>query len=330
MSGTAKPIASNPGSLMPADPSQLSATTRAGYFAGNLFLRGLIGLVGFVPYRWRVPAMGWLVSRVMAPLAGFDKRVRANLKLTCPDLPEAEIKRLCRAVPNNAGRTLIELYAGRQFLKRAHAAPITGPGLKALEQAHAKGRPVILMTGHFGNYDAARANLIGRGYGMGALYRRMANPYFNTHYLRTISAIGTPMFEQGRRGMVQMVRHLKQGGIIAIVGDLHAHGGKELTFFGQPAVTATVPAELALKYDAVMIPVYSIRQPNGLDFEIVMLDPIPHCDPVTMTQSINDGLEALIRDNMDQWFWIHRRWKPWLHLGLQPGDEPNQPAPPPQ
>lgn len=323
---------------MPADPKNMSVTTRARYFASNLFLRGLIGQVGLVPYRWRVPAMGWLVSRVLAPLAGFDKRVRDNLKLACPDLSQEEIDRLCRAVPGNAGRTLIELYAGRPFLARAHAAPITGPGLRALEQARAEGRPVILMTGHFGNYDAARANLIARGYPMGALYRRMANPYFNAHYVRTISAIGTPMFEQGRRGMAQMVRHLKQGGIIAIVGDLHAHGGKELTFFGQPAITATVPAELALKYGAEMIPVYSIRQPNGLDFRIVMLEPIRHCDPIAMTQAVNDGLETLIRENMDQWFWIHRRWKPWMHLGLQPDDPvaetlsnpATRPAPPPQ
>lgn len=305
---------------MPADPNKLSTAKRAGYYAANLFLRGVIGLIGLVPYRWRVPAMGWLVSR-LAPLAGFHKRVRDNLKIARPDLSEAEIKHLCRAVPDNAGRTLIELYAGQPFLDRAYAAPIKGPGLAALEQARADNRPVVLMTGHFGNYDAARANLISRGHEMGALYRRMANPYFNTHYLRTISNIGSPMFEQGRRGMMEMVRHLKQGGIIAIVGDLHVHGGKELTFFGKPAVTGIVPAELALKYDAAMIPVYAIRQPNGLDFEIVMLDPIPHSDPLTMTQAVNDGLETLVRDHMEQWFWIHRRWKPWGHLGIQPEDD---------
>lgn len=307
---------------MPADPKHLSPASRAGYFVGNLFLRGIIGLIGLIPYRWRVPTMGWLVSR-LAPLAGFDKRVRNNLKLVFPDLPEAEVRRICRAVPNNVGRTLIEFYANRPFLDRARAAPINGPGLAALEQARNDGRPVIFMAGHFGNYDAARAGLIHRGYDMGSLYRRMANPYYNEHYVHQMASIGTPLFEQGRRGMAQMVRHLKQGGNIAIVGDMHAHGGKELTFFGQPAVTSTVPSELALKYNAVMIPAYAIRQPNGLDFEIVLLDQIRHSDPLTMTQDINDGLEALIREHLDQWFWIHRRWKPWMHLGLQPeGDTP--------
>lgn len=303
---------------MPANPAELSFTTRAGYFAGNLFLRGIIGLANLVPYHWRVPAMGWIVSRVMAPVAGFNKRVRANLKLACPDLPEAEIKRLCRAVPDNAGRTLIEQYAGQPFLDRIKSTPISGPGLEAFEKARAAGRPVILMTGHFGNYDVARAKLMERGHTIGTLYRSMANPYFNEHYVRNISAEGQPMFVQGRRGMTQMVRYLKGGGIIAIVGDMHAHGGKELRFFGQPAVTSIVPAELALKYDAAMIPIYAIRQPNGLDFELVLHDPIAHSAPQTMTQAVNDGLESLVRQHMDQWFWIHRRWKPWMDLGVQP------------
>lgn len=296
---------------MPADPSRLSLSARARHFAANLVLRGLIGLSRILPYRWRVPAMGWLIARILAPLAGFDRRVRDNLALTRPDLPESEIARLCRAVPDNAGRSIIELYAGRPFLERARAAPVGGPGLAALDHARGRGRPIILMTGHFGNYDAARAALIARGFPMGALYRRMANPYFNAHYTRALSSIGTPMFEQGRRGMSRMVRHLKSGGIIAIVGDLHAHGGRNLRFFGRTAVTSVVPAELALKYDAVMIPVYAIRQPDGLSFEIVLHEPIPHSDPETMTQAINDGLEAMVRAHMDQWFWIHRRWKPW-------------------
>ena len=282
--------------------------SRAKYLTSNLFLRGVILGLGLIPYRWRVPLMGKLVS-TLAPLAGFDKRIRKNLAMTRPDLSEEDVARLCRQVNNNAGRTLIELYAGQPFLDRALAAPISGPGLAALEAARAEGRPVILVTGHFGNYDAARSNLIGRGHKMGALYRRMANPYFNDHYVRSIERIGKPMFEQGRRGMMEMVRHLKGGGIIAIVADLHSQGGENIDFFGKPAKTSIVPAELALKYNAALIPVYAIRQDNGLDFEITMHKEIPHTDPVTMTRAICDDLEALVRQHMGQWFWIHRRWK---------------------
>lgn len=298
---------------MPLDPSQLSARKRASYFAENIALRGVLGLAGLVPYRWRIPLMGKLISS-LGSVIGFDRRVRENLALTCPELTEEDVSRLCREVGNNAGRTITELYAGAPFLERAHAAPITGPGLKALEEARASGRPVILVTGHFGNYDAARSGLISRGFSMGALYRRMANPFFNAHYVATIERIGTPMFEQGRRGMVEMVRHLKKGGIIAIVADLHVHGGELIDFFGKPAVTSTVPAELALKYGAALIPVYAIRQENGLDFEVLLNAEIPASDPITMTKAICDDLESVVRRHMGQWFWIHRRWKPYVPI----------------
>lgn len=282
---------------------------RVSDYITNLFLRALIGLALALPYEMRVRTMGWLVQHVVSPLAGYPKRIRANLQHVLPDLPEEEIARLCRDVPNNAGRTLIELYSGKQFVERAIKAPITGPGYEALEAARAEGRPVILVTGHFGNYDVSRAALIAKGHNMGALYRRMSNPYFNEHYVKSISTIGTPMFEQGRKGMTQMVRHIKSGGVLGILTDLHAWGGARLTFFGKPAITSLVTAELALKFNAALIPVYAIRQENGLDFKIVVQAEIPHSDPETMTQAVNDGLEQLVRENMHQWFWIHRRWK---------------------
>jgi len=145
---------------------------RVSQFVTNLFLRTLIGLALSLPYAARVRTMGWLVENIVSPLAGYPKRIRANLAHVLPDLPEAEIKRMCKAVPNNAGRTLIELYSGAAFVQRAIKSQITGPGFEALEQARRDGRPVILVTGHFGNYDVSRAALIARGHNMGALCRK--------------------------------------------------------------------------------------------------------------------------------------------------------------
>lgn len=282
---------------------------KLGLYTGALAARTVFKVLLFLPYDTRIRAMGWLMSRVVAFPTGLTTRIRKNLALACPNLPEAEVKRLCRAVPDNAGRTLMELNSGAEFIERAKAAKISGPGLAALEEARADGRPVILVTGHFANYDVCRAHLIAKGHNMGALYRKMSNPYFNPHYVSIISAIGTPLFQQGRRGMVELVRHLRAGGVLGILTDLHAQGGAKLKFFGKRAITSTVTAELSLKYNAVLIPIYAIRQPNGLDFEITVHAPIEPSDPVTMTQEVNDGLEKLVRAHMDQWFWIHRRWK---------------------
>jgi KDO2-lipid IV(A) lauroyltransferase len=288
---------------------EIPTALRAKYFLTNAALRAMFGAVLLLPYRHRVPMMGWLASRVIAPVAGWRRRIRDNLALAWPDLPAEEVRRLTRKVPDNVGRTLIELYSGAEFVARARNARIEGEGLAALEAARAEGRPVILVTAHFGNYDAARAVLIARGHHMGALYRAMSNPYFNAHYVRTISAIGTPMFEQGRRGMVEMVRHLKGGGVLGILTDLAARRGEPLRFFSAPALTSLVTAELALKYDAVLIPTFSTRMANGLDFAVELQAPVPHGDPAAMTQEVNDRLEAKVRANPEQWFWIHRRWK---------------------
>lgn len=283
---------------------------KLGYFINNLIIRGLLGAAMLLPYRWRVPLFGALVSKVLAPIVGWRARVRKNLVHVLPELPDSEVNRLSRCVPDNAGRTLIEIYSGEAFKSRAVNSPISGPGLEALEAARKTGRPVILVTGHMGNYDVVRAALIARGHNMGALYRRMRNPYFNRHYVRAISTIGEPMFEQGRTGMMQLVKHIRAGGIVGILTDLYHGPGQELMFFGKPAFTSLITAELALKYNAELVPVYAIRKQNGLDFEITVQAPIPHSDPETMTQAVNDGLESLVRAHPEQWFWIHRRWKP--------------------
>ncbi len=303
---------------MPAHKSELSRFDRIGYFASNVILRGLISLVLILPYETRLHFMGWLSAKLVSPIARYPRRIRTNLKLARPDLTKDEVEKLVHDVPDNAGRTLIEHFSAKGFKKRAEAAEITGPGWQPLLDARASGRPVILLASHFGNYLAARAKLFSKGHEMGALYRRMANPYFNDYYTAALAGFGEPIFEQGRRGMVELVRHLRQGGTLGILVDLHAHQGSELTFFGQPAVTSLITAEMAVKYDCLVVPVYAVRRENGLDFDIEFHAPIPHSDPETMTQAMNDNLEAMVRQHMGQWFWIHRRWKPWGGLGIQP------------
>ena len=281
--------------------------TKVSHWLQDRAIRALIWGLLRLPYRIRVPLCGWVMAQLIAPIAGYHLRVRKNLALILPDLPQAEVKRLTYAVPDNVGRTIIEIYSGPEFTMRV-ATP-EGPGLAALDHAHATQKPVILVTGHFGNYDASRAALIARGFRVGALYRPMKNTYFNAHYVQAISRIGTPLFPRGRAGLSDMVRHLKSGGMLGLVIDQHMNHGADLTFFGVTAQTALSAAELALKYDALLVPTYAIRQPDGLNFKIVVEAPIPHGTAEAMTQALNDSLEALVRQHMDQWFWIHRRWK---------------------
>jgi KDO2-lipid IV(A) lauroyltransferase len=263
-----------------------------------------------LPYRWRVPVMGGIVAHLVAPLAGWRQRIRENLSYACPELDPAEVRRLTRAVPANVGRTLIEIYSGDEFVRRVRDTSLSGPGVDAFLEARAADRPVILVTAHFGNYDAPRAALFAQGHPLAALYRPMENESFNDHYVKAISRIGEPLFPVDRKGVLGFVNYLRAGNVVGILTDVHAGRGALLTYFGQVAPTATSAAEWALRYDALLLPIYGRRLESGLDFEIFLDTPVPHTDPETMTQALNDSLERIVRDNMDQWFWIHRRWKP--------------------
>ena len=285
------------------------------------FLRGLIWGLMRLPYRLRVPLCGWAVAHVVAPVAGYRQRVRDNLAHVLPDLPRTEQFRMTPAWTNNVGRTVIEIYSGAEFIAHAVSHPLTGGGVAALEAAHEAGRPVILVTGHFGNYDASRAALIARGYRVGALYMPMANPFFNAHYERAIGTIGRPLFPRGKKGLADMVRHLRSGGMLGMLIDQNMGHGAPLSFFGKTALTALSAAELALKYDALLVPTYGIRGPDGLSFTIVVEPPVPPGTPEAMTQGLNDSLEALVRGHMDQWFWIHRRWKGGQRLEALPVED---------
>lgn len=277
--------------------------------ANALFL-GLIRIAKALPYRWRIPAMGWVFAHLLAPVAGWRKRIRANLTLARPDLSPSEVRALERQVPNNAGRSIAEIYSGQEFIDRVLANdPLYGPGLPALEQAAAEGRPVIVACAHFGNYDAMRTALAGRGWPIGALYRPMNNEAFNQHYIPAMRAIAEPMFPRGRSGLASMLKFLKGGGWLALGYDQFDGHGAELSFFGLPTKTVLTPAELAIRYNALLIPVHGIRQPNGLDFKVVVHEPIAHSTAPEMMQLLNDDLEKLVRAHMGQWFWIHRRWK---------------------
>ncbi|MTH79834.1 lysophospholipid acyltransferase family protein [Paracoccus aestuariivivens] len=277
--------------------------------ANGAFL-AIMGLAKILPYERRIPAMGWFFAHVLGPVAGWRKRIRTNLAKARPDLTEAEIRHLTRAVPDNAGRSLAEIYSGAEFINRIHASdPLCGAGLPALEQAAAAGRPVILAVAHFGNYDAMRAALTGRGWPVGALYRPMNNEAFNQHYIPAMQAIAEPMFPRGRSGLAAMLRFLKGGGWLSLGYDQFDGNGAILRFFDLPTKTVLTPAELAIRYDALILPIAGIRQPDGLSFRVEVGEPIPHSDPATMMQSLNDHLEAQVRAHMDQWFWVHRRWK---------------------
>ena len=289
--------------------TQKEAGFQPSYWLQNLGLRGLFAVLLALPYRMRVPLAGWVMAHVVAPVAGYRARVRENLVRILPDMPLAQRQALEIAVPDNVGRTLIEIYSGAEFVTQVRDTPVLGAGFDAILAAQARGQGVILVAGHFGNYDVIRGVLATRGHKIGGLFNPMRNPYFDRHYQKTIGQISQPMFARGRRGLAEMVKFLRGGGMVGMLIDQHMIKGRDLMFFGQTARTALSAAEMALKYNLLLVPVNAIRQPDGLSFQIIVDEPVPPGDPVAMTQALNDSLEALVRQYPAQWFWIHRRWR---------------------
>jgi KDO2-lipid IV(A) lauroyltransferase len=272
-------------------------------------LRGLIGTLTRIPYESRVPMMGSALRRAIGPLTGYRRRAESNLALIYPDMSSGERRRIAEGVCDNFGRTLIENYSHVEFGAHLSRVQPTGAGLDALDEAARAKRPVIFVTGHFGNHEAPRHVLTAMGYTIGGLYRKMANPYFNAHYAQTMTSWGGPVFEQGRRGTMGFARHLAGGGMGTLLFDVNNDGGVPIPFLGRPAMTATSAADIALRMDALVLPYFGTRQPDGISFDVEVEAPIAPDTPLAMMAAMTARLEQRIADKPEQWFWVHRRWK---------------------
>ena len=274
-----------------------------------IFVRYLLGILSILPYRTKISLGGLIYQKIISPLSGNRKRINDNLRLIFPDLEKRKREELCSQVPNNIGRTLFELLSPNAFSNIAKSAKVSGPGFKILKDAQEQKKPVILVSGHFGNYDVVRVVLNTNQISVGALYKPMSNPYFNTFYERCIKQIAEPLFPRGRAGMGNMMRYLEDGNVVALLIDQYMSHGEPLKFLGHTAYTATSAAKLALKHDALLITFYVVRNDDGINFDLVFESPVKPSTPNEMTQVLNDRLEKQIRKNMGQWLWTHKRWK---------------------
>ena len=262
-----------------------------------------------LPLGLRVRVAGWIGQHLIAPLTPLPRKIAAAIRHFLPDLPDADVRRIARRVPGNLARMVVEVLSARDLATLAATLPIEGPGLVALDDARIQRRPVILVSAHFGNYDAWRLALIARGLPVGGYFKELGSPALNRHYLAAVHASGQPMFPDTGEGRKAMIRFLRQGGMLGILMDLDRPHGVMLDFLGQPTRTVLSMADMALKYDALLVPIYGIRTPEKPGFRVVVEAPIPASDARTMTQALNDSFGARVRQYPEQWVWWHNRRK---------------------
>lgn len=262
-----------------------------------------------LPFAPRVALAGWIGRHLIGPLSSQRRKVASAVRHYRPDLAEAEVDRIATAVPGNLSRMVIEVLSGADLRALAPRVPISGPGLAALEAARDSGRPALLVTAHFGNYEAMRVALVHRGFRVGGYFKDFPLPQMTRLYRDSVEGAGQPLFADTSEGRKGMIRHLRGGGMLGILIDLDRPNGEMLEFLGRPTRTVLSMAEMALKYDALLVPVWGLRTPEAPGFRVEIDLPVPHGEARSMTQALNDSLSERVRQNPEQWVWWHRRRK---------------------
>lgn len=279
------------------------------YFAQYVPIAMLLGVSKLLPFNARGTMAAWVVGLAVRWLPPFRLRVDEGLLRVFPDMPRRERGKIALQVGRNMGRTLTEILYNTEFAKQTHRFIANGPGLQALHDAKAAGKGALIVSGHFGQWEAIRHYLKAQGLETGAVYRPNSNPWYEPHFLAGIREGGAPIVPKGNVGTIKMVRHIRKGGFFAILADQYVQFAPTIPFLGHDTSTTTSPAELALKYGIPLVPTFGRRAENGRNILITFQDPIAPSDPITMMAEFNDRIGAEILATPGQWYWLHRRWK---------------------
>ncbi len=266
-----------------------------------------------------VPAIGRLLYRI----APFRRAVVLdNLRRVYGGrVDEAEIVRLAQAHYAHLARLLAEFLRFRWLSDERKSALVRVENLDLVREVHARGQGVLILTGHFGNWEVATiagVRKVPEAHGRFHFVRRAIKP-------RWLEALVTRRFRRAgfgvlpKRGSLDaLVARLEAGDLVVFPFDQHARGrdGVAVEFFGEPAGTFRSLAIIAQVTGAPVMPAASWREPDGthvLRFE-EPLEPIACEDPkeelLRNTRAYNAALERLIVRHPEQWWWVHRRWKP--------------------
>ena len=117
--------------------------------------------------------------------------------------------------------------------------------------------------------------------------------------------------KKGLNGVREAIEYIKKNHSIALMIDQRVSEGDKINFFGKPALTTTLPAQLAIKFNLDIIPVFIERTDSGnfiLEFKDI-IKTNQFTDKILLTKKLNEILEQMIKQNPHQWIWTHNRWK---------------------
>jgi len=237
-------------------------------------------------------------------------------------VPEDEILRIAQAHYAHLWRLLPEFIAFPWLTPAQRAARARVENQDAIVAAHARGKGVIIVTGHFGNWEVSTAAGIAnfpQARGRFYFVRRPFKPaWLDALILRRFRLAGFGVLPKSG-SLEAILERLAAGDIVVFPFDQHAgrRDGVRVEFFGHPAGTFRSVALIAQASGAPVLPAFSWREPDGrhvLRFEgpleLVTREDVGE-EIRANTRLFNAALERMILRHPEQWWWVHRRWKEW-------------------
>jgi KDO2-lipid IV(A) lauroyltransferase len=256
--------------------------------------------------------LGWVLGRIVR----FRRRaVLATLALRLPGKSRADYQAIADGMYRHLGTMAVECMGfpdqPREIFQR-------NVEMRGEEHAHgvlAQGRGMLVLMGHIGNWELLGLALAGRWVPIHVIVREQHDKAFNTYWRESREKMGLhPMAAQ--HSYRDALRALKKGDMVAVTLDqnMRRRRGVFVNFFGEQACTTPGLAYLSAQSGVPVVPIYTIRQPDGRHV-VQVLPPVPppadreEATIQASTQVYSDILEGIIRQHPDQWLWLHKRWR---------------------
>lgn len=269
---------------------------------------------------------GWVLHRVLR----FRRQVvRGQLRLAFgKELTELDLQQLERRHYRHLGLLAMELLRLPKVARQQLDQRFVYHNLDTLDTALARGKGVLLLGGHIGNWEMCGIALTHRGYTLKAIGKEMKSAAGETLKQMIRDENGVPTIPR-RNSMKQILTALKKNQVVVMFIDqnMTSDEGAFVDFFGHAACTMTAMAIIARRTGASVVSGWTFRDDDLYRHhchigEIIELDPPSEdkaADLQHHTSRFTDCLETIIRRRPAQWLWIHKRWK------TRPADETARP-----
>lgn len=290
-------------------PESLGEHLKPKYWFAWLGL-GMLRLLHVLPFSLQLrlgAILGLLLMRLNRRRAHVAK---TNIAVCFPFMEKADQQRLLRQHFQAIGMGLFETAMALWGTDRRISSLVEIRGIEYLQNAKQSGRGVVLVTGHFTTLELA-GQMLCTQIQVGALYRPMKNRAMDRLFRIAREKRVYPLVK--RQSTYEMIRLLKQGEVLSYSFD-QDYGPKHslfIPFFCGTAATITSTSRIASMSDALVIPYFTKRLPNGR-YQLEISPSLRDFPSRSLRQDaarLNDLLEDKIEQAPEQYFWMHRRFK---------------------